>query len=121
VFFINIFLSGVAGFLGVVGLWLINSFSFIVFPLVLLADIGVFQAYQRSFVIMGKNVTYALQVGFVMVLLLGIKHFIYFVFNNTYFGLERTVVVFTEALLLPFVTTLMIVVYHHLLPLSGDN
>ena len=121
VFFINVFLSGLSGFLGIIGVWLINSFSFIVFPIILLANIGISQAYYRSFIMMSKNVTYALQIGFIEFFLLGIKHVTYFTFSNIYCGLEHTIIILTDALLLPFVTMLMIVVYHHLLTLSEDN
>jgi len=120
VFFINVILSGLAGFLGVIGIWLITSFSFIVFPLILLSNLGVFQAYKRTFVVMGKNAVYAIQVGFIAVILLGIKYLIYFIFiaindyDNIHFGIEHAVMVFIEALTLPFVTMLMISVYHRL-------
>ena len=119
-FFISVILWGLAGFLGIIGIWLVTSFSLIIFPVVLLSNVGVFLGYKKTFSLMARNSVYALQMGFITIILLGIKYLVYFIFitindyNNIHLGIEHVVMVFTEAVTLPFITMLMVSVYHHL-------
>ena len=118
-FFISIILSGFASFLGIVGVWLNNSFTYIIFPMILSNNVGVLEAYKKTFVIMVKSTLYTIKIGFIVGMLSIIKYLIFYIFfpirnNDIFFGIQHAIIVFTEALMLPFLIMLMVSVYNHL-------
>ena len=105
--------------LSIFGIWIMTSFTLILFPTVLLGGMCVFATFRENFRLLGSNALYALQVGFILMLILLIKHMLYTVFSGTDagnigFAIEHVVNIFIEALLLPLSLMVMVAVFFEL-------
>ena len=121
IFFINVITSALASIFGIIGIWLVTSFTFISFPMIILSKDTIFFTYKKTILTMVKNSLYSLQIGFISIILSFTKYIIYFIFSfiNSYssicFGIEHALVVFINAFSFPFIIMLMISSYHLLL------
>ena len=105
--------------LSVFGIWIISSFTLILFPTVLLGGMGVVATFRENFRLLGSNALYALQLGFVLMLILFAKYVLYAIFSAAHagdvgFGIEHVVIIFIEALLLPFSLMIMVAAFFEL-------
>lgn len=109
-----------ASFLNIFGLWLVASFTLILFPTVLLGNVGVWMSFHENFRLLGSDLLYALQLGFVVILVLLVKYIVYALFiaignaGDLNFGIEHVVIVFIDALTLPFIIMIMLAAFYEL-------
>ena len=109
-----------ASFLSVFGLWLVASFTLILLPTILLGDVGAWMSFRENFRLLTSNFLYALQLGFVIVVVLLLKYLIYALFvamggdSGMDFGVEHVVVIFFDALTLPFIIMIMVAAFYEL-------
>lgn len=110
----------VASFLNIFGLWLAASFTLILLPTVLLGNVGVWMSFRENFRLLTGNLLYALQLGFVVMLVLLLKYIVYALFmaigqaGDMNFGVEHVVIIFVDALTLPFIIMIMVATFHEL-------
>ncbi|WP_162902111.1 hypothetical protein [Facilibium subflavum] len=119
-FFINAVLWVIGSFLSLIGIWLVVSFTFVIFPVILLDNLGTISGYKENFRLIRANVIYILQLGFITLVLLFVKYLAYLLFSGLggqagmSFGIEHVVLVFVEALVLPFVMLLSVSAFYEL-------
>lgn len=117
---LNGFLWFLASFLNIFVLWLVASFTLIVLPTVLLGNVGVWMTFRENFRLLGGNLLYALQLGFIIILLLMIKYIVSVIFmafvsaGSVNFGIEYVVIIFVDSLILPFIIMVMVAAFHEL-------
>ncbi|WP_440682040.1 hypothetical protein [Cysteiniphilum halobium] len=117
---LNGFLWFLASFLNIFGLWLAASFTLILLPTVLLGNVGVWMSFRENFRLLTGNLLYALQLGFIVMLVLLLKYVIYALFmaigqaGNVNFGVEHVVIIFVDALTLPFIIMIMVAAFYEL-------
>lgn len=117
---LNGFLWFLASFLNIFGLWLAASFTLILLPTVLLGNVGVWMSFRENFRLLTGNLLYALQLGFIVMLVLLLKYVVYALFmaighaGDMNFGIEHVVIVFVDALTLPFIIMIMVAAFDEL-------
>ncbi len=116
---LNGFLWFIASFLSIFGLWLVTSFTLILLPSVLLGNVGVWMSFRENFRLLGSNLLYALQLGFIVVLLLLLKYIVHVPFlaisgDGIDVGLEHVLIIFADAFTLPFIIMIMVVAFYEL-------
>ncbi|MFZ9035575.1 MAG: hypothetical protein ACO2ZM_05610 [Francisellaceae bacterium] len=119
VYVLNGILVSLFGFVfWIVGIWLALSLTLVVFPNVILGNKGVKEAYIDDFLKLKQHVFYMLQIGFIVILLLFVGKFLHFLmesagFNGQIgFGVEHVVLIFVEAVVLPFILALNVTAYY---------
>jgi hypothetical protein len=111
------FLSFISYFLGIIGVWLVTSFSFIILPMVLFENIGVIKAYKKTINLMCKYSICSLQVGFMTIIMLSTKNIInvilykYHISGSLNTGMMHVITIFIEALIIPYTIILTASLY----------
>ncbi|WP_157966649.1 hypothetical protein [Fastidiosibacter lacustris] len=115
---LNGFLWFLASFLSIFGFWLVTSFTLILLPTVLLGNVGVWMSFRENFRLLGSNVLYALQLGFIIVAILLIKYVVYALFaaigDGVSFGINHVVIIFIDAFSLAFIVMVMVAAFYEL-------
>lgn len=116
-FILNVFLWGLGSLLSLIGIWLVISFTFVLFPVVLAEGLGPFAGFRENLRRIRPHIAYVLQLGLVVMLLLLLKVFLYSLltglsgFDRIEFGVEHVLIIFVDALVLPFVLMLSVAAY----------
>ncbi len=119
-FILSIILWVFGSFLSLIGIWIVISITLVFFPVVLIDNLNPFAGFKENLRLMRPHIWYVLQLGFIVVLLLFLKSGLYLLFTSITgvdqlgFGIEHVLMIFIEALFLPYVMMLSVAAFYEL-------